>query len=424
MGDHAPTLSGPVSRVWVTGWAGQLAPTLGRAEGGVRSIEKWLFLKRKPLELVVLQGGGRGARHSLTAPHVVLGRLDPYETATFGNLLFPEPTVSRVHATLDWDEAANRYLLTHRSATNPTIINRVKVSKPRHVSPGDKIQMGNLILEIRVGIGQHAEIELETVDFTALTKQAANQVYRPETVIPEPPAVPSAAPQPPQEAPIPRPIPPPPRRQLPAPVFHEPYAPVEVAATAARAVPAFLEFPEPDEQVSVVQEAPRRIQLSSLPRRDEPVQEVAGEIPVDSHPTSIIPLGLFETGKNNLFLPMDPDPTPSQLAPKLTPSEKVDLEVQSGKPAVSLPLKCEPPASVEVDLPGEEPVVAVELAPTEAEEGEILGEQTMVEEQGEPVPEGEGEPKIQPYRREARKIGRNEKCPCGSGKKYKKCCGK
>ncbi len=27
------------------------------------------------------------------------------------------------------------------------------------------------------------------------------------------------------------------------------------------------------------------------------------------------------------------------------------------------------------------------------------------------------------YIREERKIGRNEPCPCGSGKKYKKCCG-
>ena len=26
--------------------------------------------------------------------------------------------------------------------------------------------------------------------------------------------------------------------------------------------------------------------------------------------------------------------------------------------------------------------------------------------------------------RDAPKIGRNESCPCGSGKKYKKCCGK
>jgi len=28
------------------------------------------------------------------------------------------------------------------------------------------------------------------------------------------------------------------------------------------------------------------------------------------------------------------------------------------------------------------------------------------------------------YRREEEKVGRNDLCPCGSGKKYKKCCGK
>ena len=32
--------------------------------------------------------------------------------------------------------------------------------------------------------------------------------------------------------------------------------------------------------------------------------------------------------------------------------------------------------------------------------------------------------KIETQRREAPKIGRNDPCPCGSGKKYKKCCGK
>ncbi len=30
----------------------------------------------------------------------------------------------------------------------------------------------------------------------------------------------------------------------------------------------------------------------------------------------------------------------------------------------------------------------------------------------------------QPAKRESRKVGRNDPCPCGSGKKYKKCCGK
>jgi len=29
----------------------------------------------------------------------------------------------------------------------------------------------------------------------------------------------------------------------------------------------------------------------------------------------------------------------------------------------------------------------------------------------------------QTMRREQQKVGRNEPCPCGSGKKYKKCCG-
>lgn len=31
--------------------------------------------------------------------------------------------------------------------------------------------------------------------------------------------------------------------------------------------------------------------------------------------------------------------------------------------------------------------------------------------------------KQQPYVREEPKVGRNDPCPCGSGKKYKKCCG-
>ena len=32
--------------------------------------------------------------------------------------------------------------------------------------------------------------------------------------------------------------------------------------------------------------------------------------------------------------------------------------------------------------------------------------------------------KVETFRREAPKVGRNDSCPCGSGKKYKKCCGK
>jgi SEC-C motif-containing protein len=36
---------------------------------------------------------------------------------------------------------------------------------------------------------------------------------------------------------------------------------------------------------------------------------------------------------------------------------------------------------------------------------------------------GQEEIRTVPVRRETPKIGRNDPCPCGSGKKYKKCCG-
>ena len=39
-------------------------------------------------------------------------------------------------------------------------------------------------------------------------------------------------------------------------------------------------------------------------------------------------------------------------------------------------------------------------------------------------PAGETVSEVTPYEREGKKVGRNDPCPCGSGKKYKKCCGR
>jgi SEC-C motif-containing protein len=44
-------------------------------------------------------------------------------------------------------------------------------------------------------------------------------------------------------------------------------------------------------------------------------------------------------------------------------------------------------------------------------------------EEGAWVYTGAVQPKGQTVRRETPKVGRNDPCPCGSGKKYKKCCG-
>lgn len=40
-------------------------------------------------------------------------------------------------------------------------------------------------------------------------------------------------------------------------------------------------------------------------------------------------------------------------------------------------------------------------------------------EDDEPLP-----PPVEPIKAEKQEVGRNDPCPCGSGKKYKKCCGK
>ena len=39
------------------------------------------------------------------------------------------------------------------------------------------------------------------------------------------------------------------------------------------------------------------------------------------------------------------------------------------------------------------------------------------------APEDTGDTTVKTVRRQGAKIGRNAPCPCGSGKKYKKCCG-
>jgi preprotein translocase subunit SecA len=33
-------------------------------------------------------------------------------------------------------------------------------------------------------------------------------------------------------------------------------------------------------------------------------------------------------------------------------------------------------------------------------------------------------PKVEPIHKDKKETGRNDPCPCGSGKKFKKCCGK
>jgi preprotein translocase subunit SecA len=53
-----------------------------------------------------------------------------------------------------------------------------------------------------------------------------------------------------------------------------------------------------------------------------------------------------------------------------------------------------------------------------------VGQFAMAEQQRAAAQAPQGEQKVKQIRLESPKVGRNDPCPCGSGKKYKKCCGK
>ena len=60
---------------------------------------------------------------------------------------------------------------------------------------------------------------------------------------------------------------------------------------------------------------------------------------------------------------------------------------------------------------------------TDGTEQEHVETALFIREAGQWVYAGHEAPVGQTVRRETPKIGRNDPCPCGSGKKYKKCCG-
>lgn len=107
------------------------------------------------LQIRVLEGRDRGRTIPLDAPEMTLGRaLDANESAP-GWVLFAEPTVSRVHAVLHWNEGRNSFVLHHRSRTNPTLVDGKPVEQIV-LQPGQRVQLGLLVfcveaVEVRSG---------------------------------------------------------------------------------------------------------------------------------------------------------------------------------------------------------------------------------------------------------------------------------
>lgn len=83
----------------------------------------------------------------LDGKELSLGRASQGQRPGPGELLFKEPTVSRVHATLTWKPLKGGFQLVHKSKTNPTLVNG-KPTKKILLAPGDRVQMGLLIVEL------------------------------------------------------------------------------------------------------------------------------------------------------------------------------------------------------------------------------------------------------------------------------------
>lgn len=153
-------------------------------------------MRRGSIELVVLQGEDRVRRYLLAEDRIILGRaFGPGQPP--GQLLFDDSTVSRQHARLDWDPARKRYVISHLSTTNPTLVNGRAISQPSPVEPGDQVRLGNLLFELRVGIGQHVDATVDQVDVAQLIRsaaKAANPVPARQKAPAPPPAPPPAAP--------------------------------------------------------------------------------------------------------------------------------------------------------------------------------------------------------------------------------------
>ena len=110
------------------------------------------------LQFRVLDGKReKGRVIRLDGKELKLGRAQKGQRPGQGEILFREPTVSRVHVTLSWKARKCGFQLAHKSGTNATLVNGKSVKKIL-LAPGDRIQMGHLIVELESApVNPHAQ---------------------------------------------------------------------------------------------------------------------------------------------------------------------------------------------------------------------------------------------------------------------------
>jgi len=98
------------------------------------------------LELMVLEGEDSGRQFTVDANNVAIARGVP-RTGQPGAILLQDPTISG-HQAMIRRSGGTTVIEHHRGATNPTLVNG-KVITTAQIEPGDRIQMGRVVLEVR-----------------------------------------------------------------------------------------------------------------------------------------------------------------------------------------------------------------------------------------------------------------------------------
>ncbi|MDQ7824571.1 MAG: FHA domain-containing protein [Candidatus Eremiobacteraeota bacterium] len=100
-------------------------------------------MEKQVFWLEVLKGRERGQTFRLTADMITVGRRLAVKEKKHNWILLDEPSLSRIHAQLLWDDTVRSYLIVHKSSVKPTIVNGREI-KQAVLSHQDRIQMGEV----------------------------------------------------------------------------------------------------------------------------------------------------------------------------------------------------------------------------------------------------------------------------------------
>lgn len=112
---------------------------------GVEDIDEEFF--DSGFEIQVKEGADEGCAYPLDRREITLGRRGSPGEEKKGYILFSEPSVSKIHAVLRWDDDLKKYVIYHLAEEQETVVNGRSVKKSL-LNPGYEVQLGELIFEV------------------------------------------------------------------------------------------------------------------------------------------------------------------------------------------------------------------------------------------------------------------------------------